>query len=267
MTFTEGQNLKKQDSSLFSIPRVWKRGLRGQIPFLILVGPIYFTLRYLMGHKFLHLKECRQQYTELINSGRGFLVCSPHWTYADPFLLVVVLSPFWKLFSEYRRVPWNLAQMKYVTHPFYFLIYYFLKCLPVSRGADPEARAATYEFGQFLLKNGQVLIIFPEGRRSEGTEIDTGRPAFGIDRIAGPTPEVDLMCIYLRGNHQVKKSSFPAFGSTYDLRWDVSTAAQLQQSNPETKSVAIGALKKLSAIENSRPLGLRDAKDGVLDKL
>lgn len=202
-----------------------------------------------MGHKFLHLKECREKYTELVNSGRGFVVCSPHWTYADPFLLVVVLSPLWKLFSEYRRVPWNLAQMKYVSHPFYFVIYFFLKCLPVSRGAQSEERLATYEFGQFLLKNGQVLILFPEGRRSEGTSVDMGRPAFGLDRIASPTPDLEVLSIYLRGHLQSKKSSFPAFGSTYDLKWEVSNARELSQNNPETKSVALGVLKVLARLD------------------
>jgi 1-acyl-sn-glycerol-3-phosphate acyltransferase len=237
-----------KSTSVFSPASVWKRGARGRFAFLCMVGPIYFILRYLMGYKFKNLKECRQQYSELIRSGKGILLCSPHWTLADPFLNVVVVSTFWDLFTEYRRVPWNFAEMKHSGNPIFFLIYYFLKCFPVSRGASSEERAIAYEFGRFLLSNNQVFMLFPEGRRSQGTGIDMGRPAFGLDRIVAEIPDTTVMCLYLRGSRQTKKSQLPPRGSIYDLRWEISTVRQLRESNQE-KSAVVGLLQKLSALE------------------
>jgi len=109
----------------------------------------------------------------------GGLIVANHTSFLDPLLICAVMP----------RV------VHYITYSFFYdhpAIHWYCKrvcCIPVRKaGNDIAALKHTFR----LLKQGELIGIFPEGRRSETGRLVTGEPGVGLIALKANVPIVPI---------------------------------------------------------------------------
>ncbi len=116
----------------------------------------------------------------------AFILASNHLSYLDPPALGVA-SP---------RVLHFMARHDLFNNWAFGALIRASNAFPVRRGGiDPGAFKEAIE----RLKNGQVLLIFPEGRRSETGELGTPQSGIGFLSI---TADVPILPAYIKGTRE-----------------------------------------------------------------
>jgi 1-acyl-sn-glycerol-3-phosphate acyltransferase len=77
-----------------------------------------------------------------------------------------------------------------------------MKCLPVTRGGERTAVADVLNRFVYLLSQGEVGMIFPEGGRSRSGRVEVDMAAPGVGRVVTTLPGCRVLCVYLRGERQ-----------------------------------------------------------------
>ena len=106
---------------------------------------------------------------EHIPASGGVIIAANHISLWDPPLIGTSLN---------RSIHF-MAKEELFSNPIFKWVITKLQSFPVRRGA-PDRTAIRYAIN--LLKNGEVLGVFPEGTRSKTGEL--GKPEAGIDMIA-----------------------------------------------------------------------------------
>lgn len=103
----------------------------------------------------------REHLAAAARAGRGFLLCPNHQSYLDPFVLVAGLP-----FGIFRRL-FFVGASEYFSGPLTRRIARMIRLVPV----DPDTNLVrAMQAGAYGLRQGQVLVLFPEGERSiDGT--------------------------------------------------------------------------------------------------
>jgi long-chain acyl-CoA synthetase len=103
----------------------------------------------------------REHLATAARAGRGFLLCPNHQSYLDPFVLVAGLP-----FGVFRRL-FFVGASEYFSGPLTRRIARMIRLVPV----DPDTNLVrAMQAGAYGLRQGQVLVLFPEGERSiDGT--------------------------------------------------------------------------------------------------
>lgn len=142
---------------------------------------------YLLLFKLLWRLEVRGQ--ENIPKQGGVLFAANHMSYADPPLVAVGSNRTLYFFAkeELFRIPifgWLIKQ----TNAF-----------PVKRY---EHDIGAFKRAQQLLENGQVVLLFPEGRRSKTGVMGKAKP--GVGMLAYKT-NVPVVPVYISNSNQLKQ--------------------------------------------------------------
>jgi 1-acyl-sn-glycerol-3-phosphate acyltransferase len=149
------------------------------------------------------------------------LVCPNHLTMIDSALVASALGSPGFFLSHWSALPWNLPeQSHFAANPFSAGISYLLKCLPLHRGGSRRELAGVLEQAAWLLRNGEAVLVFPEGRRSRSGRVERDAVTWGPGRLLGAVPDCRVLCIYLRGDRQTEMSVLP----TRDQRFRVDFA-------------------------------------------
>ena len=119
----------------------------------------------------------------------GCLLASNHISLADPPLVAASLERHIHFFAkeELFKVPflgWYIAQ---------------LNAFPVKRF---EHDVGAFKRAQLLLKNGEAVLLFPEGSRSKTGELGAVKPGVGMLAYKAGVPVVP---IYIHNSNQLKK--------------------------------------------------------------
>jgi len=156
----------------------------------------------------------RRQYREIRESSDApLLICGNHLTMIDSALIAWALAPPWFYVKSFSSLPWNIPERSNFasTLPRRFLAYIY-KCIPIVRGGSREKIADTLDCFIYLLKRGDVGLIYPEGGRSRSGRVDVENAAYGVGRIVRSIPRCRVLCVYLRGDRQEQYSVAPARG-------------------------------------------------------
>ena len=74
---------------------------------------------------------------------------------------------------------------------------------------------------QDLLERGEVVTIFPEGKRSRSARFEVDKLTSGVGKIVKSVENCRVLCIYLRSDRQKGYSNYPAKGSRFHLDYRV----------------------------------------------
>lgn len=89
------------------------------------------------------------------------------------------------------------------------------KCVPVQRGGSSSQRNETMDKVSHILERGDILSIFPEGKRSRTGKLDTVdysyAPGMILKKIANPS----VLCIYMRSKNGHGPVKFPSEGDSF----------------------------------------------------
>lgn len=195
------------------------------IPFC---GLLRLIIRFGCRYRIENLPEIRRRYREILRqSGNApLMICGNHLTFIDSALLIAALgSDFWYLLN-FRRFSWNLPAGDFFKKKFIFrVVAYLSKCIFIHRDGTKEHRDAVLDLCQELLERGEVVTIFPEGKRSRSGRFEPAKLTYGVGKIISRMDRCNVLCVYLRGEHQETYSNYPRRGSRFRLEMQLISPA------------------------------------------
>ena len=115
-------------------------------------------------------------------------------------------------------MPWNTPErVNFAAKWWQRIGSYLAKCIPVTRGGRREEIAEVLQRVNYLLRRGEVAVIFPEGGRSRSGRVDIENYAWGTGRIAASVPGCHVLCVYLRGRKQEAWGETPIRGERFHM--------------------------------------------------
>jgi hypothetical protein len=188
----------------------------GLIFLLPFAGFLVILLKFVGRYEITRMKDTRAQFKELTRSKQPLLICANHLTCIDSALMIWALgSNFWYL-RNFRAFSWNLPAGDFFKKKLsYRIVAYLSKCIYIHRDGTKDHQYGVLDLCRKLLKRGEVVTIFPEGRRSRTGVIELEKLTYGVGKILSTLPECRVLCVYLRADTQKTYSDFPAKGSRF----------------------------------------------------
>jgi len=207
---------------------------------LVYVPLVVFLLRWVMGYRWHDVESVRRRFLEIRKHHPGpLLVCPNHLTMIDSAIIAWGLASPLRYVVHYRLLPWNLPEQTNFAHPVVRLLCYLAKCLPIRRGGGRGPQRAVFRKCARLLRSGHPVLVFPEGRRSRTGRIDPHAMAHGLGRLVQAVPDSRVLCVYLRGDGQIRHSRLPRRGESFRM--------ELRLIRPETPRGGVRASREISA--------------------
>jgi len=205
-----------------------------------------------MGYRVVDLRALRRRFRQLLQQCDGpLLLCPNHLTMIDSAILAWALVPPQRYLTAFRLLPWNTPERENFRHPLVRLFCYLAKCLPIARRGDRHKQRIVLAKCEYLLRQGEPLMIFPEGRRSRSGRVDPGAPADGVGRLVKSTPGCRVLCLYLRGERQVGCSTVPARGESFRLGMELIIPRANSAGVRASRQIAALILETLASLENA----------------
>jgi 1-acyl-sn-glycerol-3-phosphate acyltransferase len=136
----------------------------------------------------------------------------------DSLIIQLSIAPAWAYIFKPSFFAWNLPKKANVEKSLFFRIMCYLgKCILLPNREDKSEIKKAMDIIQFLLKNKQYILLFPEGTRSNTGRIDDQNFSYGAGELLQAVPSAKVLCIYQRGDEQVSKSKFPKRGETFSV--------------------------------------------------
>ncbi len=126
-----------------------------------LVGGVLFTV--LRITKRVEIAGACYKKEKFNHKGKGLVIIANHPSLWEPCLLPFLLFPRY-LFSL-RFIPYSLVDKKNYYDKWWFQPLRFV-CVPIKRGSPREELTTIKKTLQPMLKEGKILILFPEGGRT-----------------------------------------------------------------------------------------------------
>lgn len=199
-----------------------------------LINLLYFRFRI------RDIQSLRAQFKAIVNDTPGaLLICPNHLTYLDSIIIQFALASPWYYMTHPRMYAWNLPKKANVkaSHFFSFMCY-LGKCILLPKREEPAAVKTTMQKIHWLLKKKEYVLLFPEGTRSLSGRINDQNFTYGAGELLHAAPGTKVLCVYLRGDHQIEKSKFPIRGETFSI--------SLKLIEPKTEETGLRAGRDLS---------------------
>jgi 1-acyl-sn-glycerol-3-phosphate acyltransferase len=220
---------------------------------LIVFGPVLLAVYHFRFRYSAHQpRQIRAEYRALRAAHPGpLLICSNHLTLIDSIVQAVLLGSIWHYLRHPGALPWNLPEAKNFQHNMTWrLICYLGRCIPVHRGASREQAKLAEARMQYVLGRGDAICIFPEGKRSRDGLVDDRDFSYGVGQLLNQSPNVSVLCVYLRGMRFGGFADFPRMGERFYLR--------LQMLAPQSASHGLRRARDLSAQVVARIKAMED---------
>lgn len=189
-----------------------------------IAGPLWIPLaaallRFGMRYRVENVQSLRREYQALrAGSDTPLLICANHLTLIDSIIITWALVSPWRLVFRFNSMPWNTPERANFAAKWWQRIgSYLAKCIPVTRGGRREEIAEVLQRVNYLLRRGEVAVIFPEGGRSRSGRVDIENYAWGTGRIAASVPGCHVLCVYLRGRKQEAWGETPIRGERFHM--------------------------------------------------
>ena len=213
------------DDAADGLPRRARLALRVQRGVAWALSPLTTLAALLLLRGWLRLRfegvgELRRAYRDSLRASPApLLICGNHLTMIDSALIAYALgSPGWYV-AHFSALPWNLPDRSiFAATRWSSALAYVYKCLPIARRGSRDEVAATLTRFAWLLRRGEVGLVFPEGGRSRSGRVETGNAAYGVGRVLKAAPGCRVLCVYLRGDAQRQYSGLPARGDRIRTR-------------------------------------------------
>jgi 1-acyl-sn-glycerol-3-phosphate acyltransferase len=231
------------------------QNLIAQISVPFTFGAAVLLLRGFLGYRWENLRAFRAKVRTLVNHREGpVILCPNHLTMIDSLLLIWAMTPAWKAMFRPKLFPWNTPEKRNFAHNAVLKFFCYIgKCLPVVRQGPAHQTRAFMDKIKLLLTKGQSLMMFPEGTRSTSGRVDTHNFAYGIGKIIddvrrdGLKPRV--LCLYLRGNKQVGRSSVPRRGNRFFVDAELLEPETIHQGMRAARDLATQIVHRLAGME------------------
>ena len=188
-----------------------RQRLIGHVLGLILWPVTVFWLKYIRAYRIRDILAIRRKVHALLRQAPGpVVVCPNHLTWIDSLLVQWVISPPLQLFRTFRMFAWNIPEQANFCSSLLLRMYCYLgKCIPIRRGGDRGQQNRVLEKLSHLLSRGELVMVFPEGGRSSSGRVEADEVSYGVGRIVNNVKNCQVLCVYLRGDRQIRRSVLP----------------------------------------------------------
>lgn len=209
------------------------------------------VMRFGLAWRIPEVAEVRRRYREIRAApGAPLVVCANHLTMLDSAVIAWALgSPWWYL-TNYSSLPWNMPEWSnFGTSPIRRALVYLMKCVPVVRGADRQEVAQVLARVHYLLADGEVVLIFPEGGRARSGRVEVQNAAHGVGRLVGSLPECRVLCLYVRGQGQDGMTDVPARHERFRVKMSLLTPTSAQTGVRRSLDLSQQIVRELADLE------------------
>lgn len=212
-------------------------------------GILLLLMKYFRGYTIENLTEIRNKFkkiwAEKERTNAPLIICANHLTFIDSALIIWALASNSWYFFNYRAFTWNLPAGDFFKKKLhYHLTLYLTKCIFLDRKGTSAHKNAVLNLCRYLLEQGNVVLIFPEGQRSRTGIFEDERLRFGVGKIVTSLERAKVLCIYLRSDRQETFSNYPPKNSVFKLKMKLiePTAEKLSK-----KQASIEVVKQIGA--------------------
>ena len=207
-------------------------------------------MRFGMGWRIDGASALRERFRALRGAGAPLLVCPNHLTMVDSALVASALAPARFYLRDFAALPWNLPERRHFAARWWSrALVWLLKCVPIERGGSRAEIGDVLAKAGALLAAGEVVLVFPEGRRSRSGRIEVDANTWGVGRLVGAVPGCHVLCVYLRGRSQTAYGALPRRGERFRVAFELlepkSDAAGVRRALDLSRQV----LASLAALE------------------
>ncbi|MBF0225444.1 MAG: 1-acyl-sn-glycerol-3-phosphate acyltransferase [Desulfobacterales bacterium] len=237
-------NLK--DKVLFNIQYVLGR------LFIFLTAPAVSLFVRLAGYKIKDLNNIRAQIKTMFKEHPGpWIICANHLTLIDSLILAYAMFPIHRYLVNYRLVPWNVPEKYNYFHKniIVALFCYLVKCIPIIRKGSRAAVKSSLNRCAHVLAKGESLMIFPEGTRSRTGRVDVNNFPYGVGRLVCNYPESLVLCVYLRGEHQITYGKIPKINERFAMIVDCIRPTSSAKGLKAQRDCSRQVIEKLAEME------------------
>ncbi len=121
--------------------------------------------------------------------GQGYILCPNHASFLDGFLIAYAVGPR-------RHHLFSLGYSRYFDIPVVRTLSKMMRIIPVDSARNV---VAAMQVSSYILRNGQVLCVFPEGSRSPTGELGPFKKGAAI---LAKELEVKLVPVYIQGSYE-----------------------------------------------------------------
>ena len=197
------------------------------------------------------MADLRRRFAELARTAPGpLLICGNHLTRVDSALVHWALASNWTYLRRFRLLPWNLPDRSTFAHSFWLrVICYLTKCVPIVREGTTEEKRASIDSLAYLLRRGETVSVFPEGKRSLNGRLDMENFGYGAGQLATCVEGVTVVCVYLRGREQTARSAVPARGDRLYAEFRTFDAKSRHKGLRAARDISVRAMDTLFEME------------------
>ncbi len=178
-----------------------------------------FIMRFIFGYRIRELKRVREHFRRIRESSTApLLICANHLTMIDSCIIAWALVPWWRYVLHFDDLAWNTPERRNFGSTWLSrTLIYLAKCIPILRGGPRSEVAEVLSRVSYLLRRGEIALLFPEAGRSRTGRVTTESLAWGVGRIIAAVPHCRVACVYLRGDLQETWGSFPNVGDQFTI--------------------------------------------------
>ena len=218
--------------------------------FPVLYPLIILWLRFIKNYRIKNLEQIRKQFKQIKQStSNGLLICPNHLTFLDSMILIWAFASPWTYLFHFRTLCWNLPKASHVKESKLYRVICFLgKCILIDQ--DPKASKLTMDKASYLLNQGQYVMVFPEGTRSNTGRINTENFIYGVGKLHIDSGLNQLLCVYLRGGSQTTASKMPKNGEHFTIEMKLIAANSDLNGRRAMRDVATHMINELVDLES-----------------
>lgn len=184
-------------------------------------GPFFlFLLRIVGRYSCVNKSAFQAQIRDIMLEvgQRPVIICANHLTMIDSMIITAFAFPMHTYMVKYRWFPWNVPElMNFGKNIPLRMMCYLGKCIYVERQGSISSKKLTWSKVKYMVQNGELVNIFPEGGRSRTGRVAPDQAVYGVGQIISEMKDCQVICLYSRGIDQENYAFFPKRGERFYL--------------------------------------------------
>ncbi len=211
-----------KDLSKLEKIKIHLQKILGNISFIWIGLLVIFLIKFFFKYKIKEHKKHKDFFKKLIKNKRMLLICSNHLTMIDSIILQYAFGSYFFYLFRYQYFAWNVpAKEVFAKNIIRSLLLFLVKCIPLDRKGSLEYHEKMLNIIEYILSLKEPFIIFPEGGRSRKGRFDLENITYGVGRIVYDLKDIDVLCVYLRGDKQETFTNLPEKNSEFYVSYKV----------------------------------------------
>lgn len=210
-----------------------------------------FFFRFIHKSNIRNHKEIRRQFQDITRDRRPILICANHLTMFDSIFIHYALNGVLGYLKEFRLFSWNTPAVENFKSTAFLSIFTYLgKTIPIDRTGSSDHHKLVLNKVRYLLENGEICTIFPEGGRSRTGRVEPANVTYGVGNILSEMENYRVLCIYIRGDKQETHSPLPPYNDRIYMKMEIIEPETEQTGRRAARDISVQIIDKIKSMED-----------------